>query len=301
MKRLLVTAILFFIIISCRTFAQTADSLRHKIERIVSDKDAIVGVSITGNDGKDTLSLNGARQFPMQSVFKFHIAATVLSQIDEGKFSSDQIIEIHKKDLLPGLWSPLREENPDGGSFPVSKLIEYTVSLSDNVGCDVLLNLIGGPKTVEEYFKNNDIKDISVKFNEEVQQSNREFMFQNVTTPKAATEALEKFFYNKNNILSERSYDFLWKVMKETETGAGRLKGQLPEGTIVAHKTGSSGTNKDGITEAVNDMGIVFLPDGKYFFISVFVANSGENEKTNEKIIADISAAAYDYFTTELK
>ncbi len=300
-EKLIILVILFFIILSCRTFAQTSDSLKQKIEQIVSDKDAIVGVSIIGNDGNDTVSLNGDRQFPLQSVFKFHIAIAVLSQIDEGKFSLEQIIEIQKKDLLPGLWSPLREENPEGGSFPVSKLIEYTVSLSDNVGCDVLLNLIGGPKTVEDYFKNNDIKDISIKFNEEVQQSNREFMFQNVTTPKAANEALEKFFYNKNNILSDRSYDFIWKVMKETETGANRLKGQLPEGTIVAHKTGSSGTNKDGITEAVNDIGIVFLPDGKHFFISVFVSNSKESEKTNEKIIADISAAAYEYFTAEMK
>ena len=29
--------------------------------------------------------------------------------------------------------------------------------------------------------------------------------------------------------------------MIETSTGKNRIKGQLPEGTIVAHKTGSSG------------------------------------------------------------
>jgi beta-lactamase class A/beta-lactamase class A VEB len=62
--------------------------------------------------------------------------------------------------------------------------------------------------------------------------------------------------------------------MKETETGKNRLKGQLPRGTIVAHKTGTSGTNKTtGITAAVNDIGIVFLPNGGHFFISVFANN----------------------------
>lgn len=39
--------------------------------------------------------------------------------------------------------------------------------------------------------------------------------------------------------------------MKETKTGANRLKGQLPQGTVVAHKTGTSGTNKTtGVTAA---------------------------------------------------
>jgi beta-lactamase class A/beta-lactamase class A VEB len=89
--------------------------------------------------------------------------------------------------------------------------------------------------------------------------------------------------------------------MKETETGEHRLRGSLPKETIVAHKTGSSGTNKEGLTAAVNDIGIVFLPNGQHFFISVFVTESKENADTNEKIIADISKEAWNYFTTKTK
>jgi beta-lactamase class A len=120
--------------------------------------------------------------------------------------------------------------------------------------------------------------------------------FQNWTTPKAANKVLAVFYYNKKKLLSKKSYDFIWKVMKETETGKDRLKGQLPINTIVAHKTGSSGTNKEGLTAAVNDIGLVFLPNGKHFFISVFVTNSKEVATTNEKIIADISKATWDFF-----
>ena len=85
--------------------------------------------------------------------------------------------------------------------------------------------------------------------------------------------------------------------MKETETGQNRLKGLLPKGTMVAHKTGSSGVNKEGLTAAVNDIGIVFLPNGQQYFISVFVTKSTENTETNEKIIADISKIIWDYYT----
>jgi len=167
-------------------------------------------------------------------------------------------------------------------------LIEYTVSQSDNIACDELINLVGTPKTVEEYIRKNGISEIQITYNEKDMQAKWENMFQNWTTPKAASQTLKIFFENKNNLLSKESYDFFWKTNKETTTGKNRIKGQLPDGTIVAHKTGWSGTNKEtGITAAVNNIGIVFLPNGEYFIISVFVSESKENFDTNEKIIAD--------------
>lgn len=278
------------------SFAQTIDSLRQEIQRIVSTKNATVGISIVGSKGNDTLSINGNKHFPLQSVFKFHIALVVLSQIDKGKFSLDKKIEIRKKDLLPGLYSPLRDKYPNGATLTIAEILEYTVSASDNVGCDVLLRLIGGPEAVEKYFAKNNFRDISIKINEEVQQGNWDLQFQNWTTPKAANAVLTSFYDNKKKLLSSKSYEFIWKIMRETTTGKNRLKGQLPEKTVVAHKTGTSGTNKDGLTAAVNDIGVVFLPNGQHFFISVFVTNSKENAETNEKIIADIAKVTWDYF-----
>ena len=296
------STLLLLLITSCQSSNNT-DLLRSKIEQIIKDKNAVVGVSIIGNNGKDSVSLNGDWRFPMQSVFKFHIALAVLSEVDKGNLSLDQKIVISKDDLLPeDFWSPLRDENPNGGSFTIEKLIQYSVSQSDNMACDVLIRLIGTPKKVEEYFKKNNIQDIQITFNEEDMQAKWENMFQNWTTPKAATETLKKFYENKNNLLSKSSYDFFWKTNKETTTGANRIKGQLPEGTIVAHKTGWSGTNKEtGITAAVNNIGIVFLPNGEYFIISVFVTESKENFETNEKIISDIAKATYDFYTTTTK
>ncbi|GGK80924.1 CepA family class A extended-spectrum beta-lactamase [Rufibacter glacialis] len=238
----------------------------------------------------------------MQSVFKFHIALAVLSQIDQGRLSLDQKIKIQKKDLLPGLHSPLREKYPNGASLPLSEVLSYTVSSSDNVGCDALLRLLGGPQEVERYFVRNNFQDISIKINEEVMQNNWDLQFQNWTTPNAASKVLKSYYHNQEKLLSQKSHDFVWKEMRETETGKNRLKGQLPKGTVVAHKTGSSGRNKStGITAAVNDIGVVFLPNGEYYFISVFASNSNEDLPTNEKIIADISKAAWDYFISSAK
>jgi beta-lactamase class A/beta-lactamase class A VEB len=298
------TALLLLFLTSCRTSKKNkTDLLRSKIEQIVSGKNAVVGVSIIGDNGKDSISLYGDRRFPMQSVFKFHIALAVLSEIDKGKLSLDRKIDINKNELLPeDFWSPLRDENPNGGSFTIEKLIQYSVSHSDNTACDVLIRLIGTPNSVEEYIKKTGIQDIQITYNEEEMQAKWENMFQNWTTPKAASKTLKLFYENKNNLLSKASYEFFWKTNKETTTGKNRIKGQLPEGTIVAHKTGWSGTNKEtGITAAVNNIGIVFLPNGKYFIISVFVSESKESFDTNEKIIADIAKATYDFYTTTTK
>lgn len=256
-----------------------------------------MGVAIKGSHPKDTLSINGNRHFPLQSVFKLHIALAILSQVDKGKFNLNQKIRIDEKDLLPDLDSPIRKRYPNGITMTLSKILEYTVSQSDNVGCEILLRMIGGPEAVEKYCKESGIRDVSIKLNEEQQQADWDLQFQNWTTPKAANEILKVFYLNKNHLLSKASHRFIWKVMRETKTGKDRLRGQLPGKTIVAHKTGSSGTNKKGITAAVNDIGVVILPDGSPYFISVFVTESTENSETNEKIIADLSKTAWEYFT----
>lgn len=295
-------ALVLLLIAGCKTPDNKIDRLRNQIQEIVSDKNAVVGVSIIGNNGKDTLSLNGDRRFPMQSVFKFHIALAVLSEIDNGNLALDQKITIGEDELLPeDFWSPLRDEHPQGGTFTIGRLIQYSVSHSDNTACDVLIRLIGTPKTVEEYIKKNNIQDIQITFNEEDMQAKWENMFQNWTTPKAASETLNIFYENGGNLLSKSSYDFFWKTNIETTTGRNRIRGHLPETTVVAHKTGWSGTNKEtGITAAVNNIGIIFMPNGEHVIISVFVSESKEDFDTNEKIIADIAKATYDFYTTSI-
>jgi len=288
---------IILLIAAGQAFAQSKTELRRQIEQVVAGKKATVGVAIADSDGKVAASLNGDRRFPMQSVFKLHIGLKMLSEIDKGRFSLDQKIEISKSDLLPDLYSPIRDRYPEGATLSLAEILGYTISASDNVGCELLLKLLGGPAEIERYFIERGFRDVSIKVNEVVMQANWDRQFENWTTPNAANQVLRAFYANDRKLLSVKSREFLWKVMRETETGADRLKGRLPAGTVVAHKTGSSGVNKTtGVTAAVNDIGVVFLPNGRYFFISVFVTDSTEDAAANEKIIADIARAAWDHF-----
>ena len=71
--------------------------------------------------------------------------------------------------------------------------------------------------------------------------------------------------------LSRESQALLLKLMTEAIPGAKRLKGELPAGTVVAHKTGTGGT-RNGIASATNDIGIIALPDGRHLAVAAFVS-----------------------------
>ena len=292
-KTFCITGLLLFFI-SCQISAQTTSVLRKQLQHILSTKKADVGISILGIEDKDTLSIHGNRHYPMQSVFKFHIALVVLSEIDKGNLSMNQKITVRKTDLPSDTWSPIKVKYPNGTVLPLSEIIKYTVSESDNVGCDLLLKLLGGPTIVNTFFESIKLNDISIHATEKEMHADWNVQFTNWTTPNSAASVLKAF--NDKKLLTGTSNNFLMKTMIATSTGKNRIKGQLPESTVVVHKTGTSFTNAEGVTAAVNDIGIVTLPNGKHFIICIFVSNSYENEATNEKMISEISKSTYDYF-----
>ena len=285
-----------FSLIGCSPKEQPIDVLRHDINEVLAGKDATVGVSFIGTKTNDTISINGDKHLPMQSVFKYHLALAVLQQVDEGKFDLNEKITITKEDLNNNLWSPIRKKYPEGVDLTLKEIIKSTVAQSDNVGCDLLFDLIGNPKIVEEYLHQSGITDVSIQYNEVNQQAVWERQYKNWTTAKAANQALKVFFDNSKKQLSDESYHFLWQTMKASKTGKKCIKGGLPEGIVIAHKTGHSGKNDDGLTAAQNDIGIVFSPTGEHFYLSILVSNSNEESAVNKKIIADIATLCWDYF-----
>ena len=287
---------LFFFFATLFSFAQKQD-LKKEINAITNDKNATVAVSVTGIDFPLHFeNKNGEKKLPMLSVFKFHIALAVLNKVDQGKLKLDQPIFIKKADLLENTWSPIREKYPDGNiEMPLSELIKYTVAKSDNNGCDLLLRLIGGTETVQKFINNKGIKNFTIKADEAQMHKGYEFMYWNTTTTNDSNLLLMNFF--DGIVLSKNSTSFLMKTMIETTTGTTKIVAQLPKGTPVAHKTGSSGKDEKGLTIAENDIGIITLPNGKHYAISVFVSDSMETEETNTKMIADISKRVFDYFS----
>lgn len=283
-----------FLLISTFTFSQQS-VLEQKINSIIKNKKATVGVAVLGFESGFTYNKNAEKKLPMQSVFKFHIAAAVLDFVDKGKLSLDQKVLLDKSNLMENTWSPLRDKYPNGNiEVPLSEILEFTVAKSDNNGCDILLKLLGGTKTVQKFMDSKGVKGFQIKYSEADMHKEWNAQYKNYSTAKSAVDVLKKFYDGK--LLSKKSTDYLMKVMLSTSTGINKLIEQLPKNTSVARKTGASGKNNAGLTGAENEIAIVTLPNGKHYAIAVFVSNSMEKNEVNCKIISDISKVVWDNF-----
>jgi beta-lactamase class A len=249
-----------------------------------------VGVSaVLLESGETIASLNPHDHFPMQSVYKLPISMGVMRAVESGRIKLGDKVSISKSDFIGrAAHSPIRDKFPRGTSLTVEELLRYALVESDGTASDVLMRLAGGAAAVQTYLTGLGIKEMIVLDTEQAFTQDHALQFRNYATPEAAV-ALLRALYERRGI-SEASQTLVLKLMTESTTGPKRLKGLLPAGTLVAHKTGTSGTEK-GITAATNDIGIITLPNGKHLAITVFVADSPADEATREGVIAKIAQA----------
>ncbi|AFY66353.1 beta-lactamase [Geitlerinema sp. PCC 7407] len=268
---------------------ERTDPLRDLLNEIAQAAQGRVGMTATVLESGESVSLNGNERFPMQSVYKLPIAMAVLNQVDQGNLKPDQKIRIEASDIVQG--SQVLDENSQGKGFSLSELLQYMVSESDNTACDVLLRLIGEPQRVTEYLSSLGINDIVVANTEQELAQDPAVQYRNFATPDAAAVLLRTLQEGRG--LSQSSQALLLQWMTETPTGLKRIKGLLPEGTVVAHKTGTSAT-VSGVTAATNDVGLVTLPSGQHLAIAVFVSDSQAADVIREEVIARMAKAAWD-------
>ncbi|MGI4788145.1 MAG: class A beta-lactamase [Janthinobacterium lividum] len=267
--------------------------LRTKMASIAAVTHGPVGAAVVVVEGGSVVSLHGQQRFPMQSTYKLLIGMAVLYQVDQGKLNLGQKLQITPVDFPPPAdYGPIRDKYPNGRIMTVMELLNPMMSLSDPTACDVLLKLAGGPQRVTEYLRGLGIKNIVVATSEKTMHQNEQVeQYRNWATPDAMANLLCLLQQGKG--LSVSSRQLLLNIMIHSETGPNRIKRLLPFGTIVAHKTGSSGT-VGGLTRATNDIGLITLPDGKHLAVVVFVSDTRVDAATQEAVIAKIARAAWD-------
>jgi beta-lactamase class A len=273
--------------------ASAAADLGSQLGAIAATAGGPTGAAVLLLETGEHASWRGHDRFPMQSVYKFPIAMAVLHDVDAGKLTLDRAVRIETRELVPpGLHSPIRDRYPDGASLPLREVLRYAVSESDGTASDVLLRLAGGPTVVTAYLEGLGVRGVRVVTSEMEMSRGQQVQYRNWAQPEEMVALLRAFHLGRG--LSPASAALLREWMTDTLTGLNRLKGLLPEGATVAHKTGTSGTVR-GLTAATNDVGIVTLPDGRHLAIAVFVSDSRAAIDVREGTIARIARAAWDW------
>ncbi|GAB3546208.1 class A beta-lactamase [Spirosoma fluminis] len=276
------------------TSRQSINQLRNELNEIARSAQGRVGMAATLLETGESVYVRGTEQFPMQSVYKLPIGMAVLHQVDQGKLTLNQTVHVAQREYVSERQhSPIRDQNPTGVDLSVSELVRYAVSESDGSASDVLLRLVGGAPVVMDYLRSLGITGIRVINTEKEIGSDNAVQYRNWATPKQAVTLLQALQEGRG--LTKTSRAFLLRLMTDTPTGLHRIKGLLPAGTVVAHKTGSSRTVY-GVTAATNNVGLITLPNRQTIAIAVFVSDAKADDKTREDVIARIARAVWEYW-----
>ena len=286
---------------------QTAETrLIGQFQRFATLTDGTVGIVVRELGTGETLSLNGDMLFPMASAYKVAVAGKIFAMVDSGALSLEEKVA------------------GPGGMPTIYGLIDLMLTRSDNDATDVLVARAGGPAAVNAWVAGLGVRGLRVDSNtadllwramgltprpgnfnwnvaaamaadpalrERDARDTPNIAFardpRDTATPAAMTQLVTAIRTGK--ALSGQSTATLLTIMERCKTGKARLPGMLPPGTVVAHKTGSlNGTG--------NDTGVVTLPDGRLFAITVFVMQDHRGHVARDRIMAEAARAAYDYF-----
>jgi len=260
--------------------------------RIAAKARGRVGFAARVLETGEEAGLSTSEHFPMHSVYKLPISMAVLRRVDAGELKLDQVIEINPSDMVPQeLHSPIRDKNPNGARLTVAELLRYAIVESDGTASDVLLKLAGGPQAVMSFLNDIKVSGINVVNSENEIGRDWQTQYENWATPSGAVELLAALQAQRG--LSADSQKFALKLLTESVPGPRRLKGLLPDGTVVAHKTGTGGT-RNGISSATNDIGINTLADGRHLAVAVFVSDAAADLPVRERVIAAIAKTLWD-------
>lgn len=295
-------------------------AVRAEIARIAEPVQGTIGIAAWRLDGSGPrLLVNADQHFPMASTFKVAVAGAILSKVDGGQLSLDQLVPVPHAMVVESEGIAETFRHP-GVSVSVRNLLELMLTVSDNTATDVLTRLAGGPEQVTAWVRAQGIEGLrvdrdtagllrdfyrlplgpfpealeaAVKANPKIEdigdKPNAEFDNdpRDTATPAAMATLLERIFTGK--ALGVPSTKLLIGIMERNTTGKARIRGRLPDGLTVAEKTGTIGAS-------LNDVGVITLPGSQQLIVAVFIKQSKKPFQDRERVIADVSRAIYDFY-----
>ena len=278
--------------------AAPGDTLTEAWTRIAAGTGGTVGAAALQLRSGRHISLHGGERFPLASVCKLPAAMHILAMVDEGKLARNAPIDVIQQDVVPD-FSEVAKRWPKQRRFALDDLLLLMVAKSDNTAVETLYRIGGGAAAIGARLRRWHLEGIRIdrterQCNLDAARSMPDFIAdpRDTATPEGTVLLLQRLFHGA--LLSAPSTARLVEILQATTTGPGRIKGLLPAGTVVAHKTGTTGT-QNGLNGSTNDVGVITLPNGAgQVALAVFVKGSTRNLDAREMVIARVAKTAYD-------
>ncbi|HMO67992.1 MAG TPA: class A beta-lactamase-related serine hydrolase [Novosphingobium sp.] len=254
-----------------------------------------IGVAAVDLGSGRMVSVLGDQPFPMASTSKIAVVATFLEGVDQGRWRLDDRFPL----MIPvpsAKFSTAAAPVRAGEQLTAYELIDLAITRSSNPATDALLRVVGGPQAVNRWILKAGIPDMRIDRDiATLVRDDGEFDpartvdIRDSATPNAMIRLLTGL--HRGEWLSANSRAVLIGAMERCVTGKRRIPGMLPEGTRVAHKTGT-------LNNTASDVGIIHTADGRTIAVAIYVTGQGGRPNRDARI-ASIARTIYDGYLVE--
>ena len=232
------------------------------------------GIVIKNLKTGEGFELNSHQVFPSASLYKVWVMVIVFEKIADGSLSMDteisgNVVDLNKKFDIDEESAELTE---GGFTFTVEQAMEKMITVSHNYAALMLTEKIG-LTSVNKFLRENGFFESKVGTGGSLP----------TTTPADMALFFEKLYGGK--LAGPEETKLMMEVLKRQQMNYALPK-YLPEGVMVAHKTGN-------IDEYTHDGGIVFAPSGDYVIVEMTKSDSRTGA---EERMAQVSKAAWEWF-----
>lgn len=291
--------------ILARSPAKAPTALQSRLEALAADYGEEVGIAVTDVQAGWTAGVDEDRPYPQQSVSKLWVAIAVMKAADEGRLDIEAPVTLTEADRSVFFQPVSYKVGPGGYTTPLSDLLRRALVESDNAANDRLMRELGGPEGVAATLNEMGLTAVKVgAYERDLQARTAGLVWQadygigwnfqaarqalptevrkaaldaylanppDGTAPAAITAALAAL--HRGELLSGASTQRLIGLMEQARTGPRRLKGGLPQGWTIAHKTGT-GQDFAGASVGINDVGLLTAPDGRTYAVAVMLRHT---------------------------
>lgn len=255
--------------------------LATQVRSMVTDMPELTpGVFLMDLDTGNYLDVNGTSTFAAASMIKVPVLVAFLQDVDAGKIRLDEVLTIREADVAEG--SGEMQYQPVGTQFTALETAIQMIAISDNTATNMLVHRMGGTDALNQRFRQWGLQTTTIH------SVLPDLQGTNITTPKELSNLL--VMVSQGNLLSLRSRDRLFEIMRQTVTNtllpAGIGDG---EGALIAHKTGDIGS-------LVGDTGVVDLPNGKRYVVTIMMRRPHNDDRAQE-LIRQIANVTYQAVT----
>ncbi|EKD91449.1 MAG: Beta-lactamase [uncultured bacterium] len=254
---------------------ESSKNLEQAVSKALIGTQGEYAVYIKNLKTNESFFLNEHQVFESGSLYKLWVMGEAFKQIEEGIIQEDEVLsqDIATLNRKFSIDPELVEQTEGGITLTVAQALNQMITISHNYAALLLTEKLKLSQ-VKKYLEDNGFKESQVGSETEPPK----------TTAFDTALFLEKLY--RGELGSSESNVKMMELLKNQKLNK-KLPKYLPEGTVLAHKTGEIGWFS-------HDGGIVFQENGDYIIV---VLSESSVPAGAEDRIAKISEAAYQYFS----